>query len=122
MVDMGELEKAFESQIKAQTGGGKMTEINFRDHNGMVHKWERPKRVTQSSGSSGKKLVPVSSPEILENYRKELAAIEHRLTNGKISSRAKRQRVLSQRNLLIEVLIPRIEERLGIKTAGPPLS
>lgn len=64
--------------------------------------------------SSGRKLLPTSSAQILANYRTELEAINRKLENGEIVTGTKLRRVISRRYQLIEQLIPDIEMRLGI--------
>ena len=88
-----------------------MTETNFgRDW--MVT--ETRVGIIKKPASSGRKLVPVSSAQVLENYLKELEAIEKKLRNEEIITQTKMRRVLLRRNQLKEQLIPGAQMKLGI--------
>ena len=86
MVDMGDLEKVFKSQVKEQ-GGGKMTETGTVQVTDMMGLYKR-----------------------FKNYRAEKESLEEALTSPRRNfehwARIYRERRL---NLLTNVLIPRLQ-------------
>jgi len=91
-----------------ETGSGTITD------DWMVREYSRVKRVDKIG--SGRKLLPVSSAVVLENYRTELKRIQRGLASGRIFvTGAKRARVLNRQERLEIELIPRLEKILGIK-------
>jgi len=92
----------------SQSGRG--VDVGYVHDDWMVQEYPRIKHPIRPSG---RKLVPVSSTEILEKYRQEVKSLQEKVAKGCISKK-KAERVLSQLNLLTVELIPRLEKMLGI--------